>query len=180
MTWTSFHHRGEILRTVIEVADQRRDGRLPMDVEGVVESFDGELDLLCALQLRWHTRLAGRIEHELMSQPLDLEAAVVTAWHHAADAMPGVRAILDRHRAEPRDDAMARAMATSVAKERALLAVMAGCAAVDDRRAAAVGARIEERARESYRPGRAQQRASSTATDARPTLLNRIRAALAA
>ena len=39
MTWTSFHSRGEILRDVIAVANQRRDGLLPMDVDGVA---DGE------------------------------------------------------------------------------------------------------------------------------------------
>ena len=33
-----------------------------MDVEGVGEAFADELDLLGALQLRWHTRLAGHIE----------------------------------------------------------------------------------------------------------------------
>jgi hypothetical protein len=174
MTWTSFHNRGEILRTIIEVANQRRDGRLPMDVAGAREKFDGELDLLCTLQLKWHTRLAGRIERELMTQPLDLEAAVVDAWHGVADELPGVRAILDRHRAEPLDDDMARAMAKSVAKEHVLLAVMAGCAAVDDRLAASVGARIEERARATYRPALAET------PDERVSLLDRIRAVLAA
>ena len=77
MTWKSFHRRGEILRTVIATADASRDGVLPMDVEGVAETFGDELRLLGALQLRWHTRLAGRIERELMHQPMDLEGAVV-------------------------------------------------------------------------------------------------------
>jgi hypothetical protein len=35
MTWTTFHHRGEVLRTVTRTADDRRDGILPMDVAGV-------------------------------------------------------------------------------------------------------------------------------------------------
>jgi hypothetical protein len=174
MTWTSFHNRGEILRTVIDVANSRRDGRLPMDVDGVADKFDGELDLLCTLQLRWHTRLAGRIEHELMAQPLDLESSVVAAWRAVADEMPGVRAILDRHRAEPQDAAMALAMTKSVAKEHILLAVMAGHAAVADELAASVGARIEERARADHRP------VAAGPTEERPGLLERIRAALAA
>ena len=126
MTWTSFHHRGEILRTVINTADERHDGALPMDLDGVRETFADELDLLGALQLKWHTRLAGRIERELMNQPMDLEAAVVTAWHRTADELPGVRAILDRHRQRPTDDAMAEMIAKSLAKEHQLLAVMAG------------------------------------------------------
>ena len=77
MTWTSFHRRGDILRDVIAAADLRRDGVLPMDVDGVAETFGDDLDLLAALQLRWHTRLAGRIEREQMNQPMDLEHAVV-------------------------------------------------------------------------------------------------------
>jgi hypothetical protein len=174
MTWTSFHRRGEILRGVIDVAEARRDGRLPMDVEGVAEAFDDELDLLCALQLKWHTRLAGRIERELMTQPLDLEAAVIAAWQGAACELPGVRAILDAHRAEPRDAATDFALTTARAKEHVLLAVMAGQASVADALAAPVGARIEERARASHRP------APLPAPVQRPSLLDRIRAALAA
>ncbi|MGB0190543.1 MAG: hypothetical protein ACPF9W_06210 [Nocardioides sp.] len=84
MTWTSYRNRGEILRTVIATADARRDGLLPWDVEGVAESFGDELTLLGALQLRWHTRLAGRIERELMARPMAFEAAVVDAWRATA------------------------------------------------------------------------------------------------
>lgn len=174
MTRTSFHRRGEVLRDVIDVADARRDGCLPMDVAGVSDTFDDELDLLCALQLRWHTRLAGHIERDLMTEPLDLESAVVSAWHDAADELPGVRAVLERYRAEPQDEAMALAMTKAEAKEHILLAVMAGQASVSDELAAPVGARIAERARRSYRP-----RPFET-TRERPGLLGRIRAALAA
>lgn len=172
MTWTTYHNRGEILRTVIAVADQRRDGLLPMDVEGVLEKFDDELGLLAALQLRWHTRLAGRIDHALMAQPLDLEAAVVSAWHTTAAEMPGVRAILDHYIAEPRDARMATAMAKAVAKERIMLAVMAGRGGYADALAASVGAAIERRARASYVTPMVALR--------QPTLIERIRAALAA
>ena len=114
MTWKSFHHRGEVLRTVIAAADARRDGLLPMDVAGVTETFGDELDLLGALQLRWHTRLAGRIERELMRQPMDLEQRGGRPPGSAtADELPGVRAILDRYRADPLDAAMAEAMVKS-------------------------------------------------------------------
>jgi hypothetical protein len=147
MTWNAFRSRGEILRDVTAAADDRRDGTLPWDVAGVPAAFADELDLLGALQLRWHTRLAGRIERELMGQPLDLELAVVTAWRAAAHELPGIRAILDRHREEPLDGEMAGAMATATAKEHELLAVMAGRATLDDPRAARVGAEIEARAR---------------------------------
>jgi len=150
MTWTTYHNRGELLRDVIAVADQRRDGLLPMDLDGVVERFDDELGLLGALQLRWHTRLAGRIEHALMSQPMDLETAVVSAWQATAREMPGVRAILDRYRLEPTDQRMASAMRTAVSKEHIALAAMSGKGAYGDERAAPVGAAIEERARATY------------------------------
>jgi hypothetical protein len=174
VTWTSFHRRADVLRRVVDVANARRDGHLPLEVEGVAEAFDDPLDLLSALQLRWHTRLAGGIDRELAAEPVDLEAAVVAAWHRAADGLPGVRAVLDAHRAAPVDDAMREAIAKAVAKERILLAVMSGRAAVADALAAAVGARVEERARATYRP------ANPPAPAARTRLLDRIRAALAA
>lgn len=149
MTWTAFRTRGEILRDVSSTADSRADGTLPWDVEGVERVFADELDLLGALQLRWHTRLAGRIERELSSQPLDLEAAVVAAWRATARELPGVRAVIDRHREQPLDSEMAEAMSVAAAKERELLAVMAGRAGLGDPGAAQVGAEIEARARES-------------------------------
>ena len=126
MTWTALTSRGEILRTVSAVADERRDGALPTDVDGVAETFRDELDLLGALQLRWYTRLAGRIDHQLAEQPLDLEAAVVGAWRATADELPGIRAVLDHHREHPLDAEMHRAMTVATRKERERLAMMSG------------------------------------------------------
>jgi hypothetical protein len=150
MTWKSFHNRGEILRTVIATANVRRDGVLPMDVAGVTETFGDELTLLATLQLKWHTRLAGHIERELMTQPLDLQGAVEAAWGAAAADMPGVRAVLDHYRAEPLDAAMAKAMTKATAKEHMLLATMAGRSSVADASAVPVGAAIEARARHAH------------------------------
>jgi len=175
MTWTAPKSRGEILRDVSAAADERRDGVLPMDVDGAGEAFRDELDLLGALQLRWHTRLSGRIERELMHQPLDLERAVVTAWRATAEELPGIRAVVDHHREHPLDDAMAEALAVATRKERSWLAVMAGQAGLADPGAAHVGAAIEERARS----GRLRPRPSHRADDPRG-LLDRLRAALAA
>jgi hypothetical protein len=174
MTWKSFHRRGEILRTVIETTDRRRDGMLPLDVDGVAETFGDELSLLAALQLRWHTRLAGRIERELMHEPMDLEQAVVAAWQATAEELPGVRTVLDHYRAVPDDDAMAQAMAKAAAKEHVLLAVMAGRSSAHDATAARVGAAIEQEARSTRRP------APPAAEPEEHGLLGRIRAALAA
>lgn len=151
MTWDSFHRRGEVLRDVVATADTRRDGLLPTDVAGVTETFGDELTLLGALQLRWHTRLSGRIERELMNQPMDLEQAVISAWQGTVDELPGIHAIVDHYRAEPTSAAMAEAMAKSAAKERILLAVMAGRSSAGDPRAVRVGAQIEERARAARR-----------------------------
>ncbi|WP_134739472.1 hypothetical protein [Nocardioides sp. 503] len=176
MTWTTFHHRGEILRSVIRTADERRDATLPTDLDGVTETFRDELELLAALQLRWHTHLAGRIERALSDQPLDLDAAVEDAWADSADALPGVRLILDGYRSAPLDDDMGRAMAKATAKEHMMLAVMAGRSSVGDPAAAAVGARIEEAARLRHR-GRP---ATASVTDVRPGLLERLKAVVAA
>ena len=175
MTWNAFHSRGEILRTVTAAADERLDGRLPMDVDGVQEAFDDELDLLGALQLKWHTRLAGRIDRALMSQPLDLEAAVIGAWHATAQELPGVRLVLDHHREHPLDAAVADAMATAAAKEQIMLAVMAGRAGTESTGAAAVGARLESKARASRPPVR-----RSTQAHRAPRLLDRLKAVRAA
>jgi len=177
MTWTSFHRRGDVLRDVIAAADQRRDGELPRDVAGVSSVFADDLELLGALQLKWHTRLAGRIEREQLHQPMDLRSAVVRAWQRTADELPGVRAILDAHRAPPADEATEEIMRKSAAKEHVLLAVMAGLASAHDARAAVVGAAVEEEAKAAW---------SSPDPDGRrhlgerPTLLGRLKAALAA
>jgi hypothetical protein len=142
MTWTTFHRRGEVLRTVIGAADARRDGLLPMDVAGVSETFGDELGLLGALTLRWHTRLSGHLERALMHPPLDAVEAVVGAWQATADELPGIRLVLDHYRAAPLDDQMAAVLVTTTAKEQALLAAMAG---------RADGQSLEARARATHR-----------------------------
>lgn len=157
MTWKSFHNRAEVLRNVAEVADFRRDGVLPTDVEGVTEVFASDLALLGALQLRWHTRLNGQIERALVEQPMDLEGAVVAAWHRTHDEMPGIRAVIDHHRTSSEvSDEVAGAMRKAAAKEHMLLAVMAGQAGVvaggGEAASVRAGARIEGRARATYRP----------------------------
>lgn len=175
MTWKSFHTRGEILRTVIATANVRHDGVLPMDVAGVTETFDDELSLLAALQLKWHTRLSGHIERELMTQPLDLELAVETAWGAAADELPGVRRVLDHYRSEPLDAAMAQAMTKATAKEHMLLATMAGRASVQDASATPIGAAIETRARHARHGVR-----TLSVEKKQPSLLERLKAVVAA
>ncbi|RYP84137.1 hypothetical protein EKO23_16845 [Nocardioides guangzhouensis] len=181
MTWDAFHHRGDVLRTVTAEVDLRRDGSLPMDLPGVAETFRGELDLLATLQLRWHTRLAGRIERELGDQPLDLDSAVVDAWRATADQMPGVRAVLDRH-ADGAGDAAdrgeaAHVMAVATAKERQMLAVLAGrvSSTEPEPHGQRIGEELEDRARAGWtEPARGRRRVVAV------SFLDRLKAALAA
>ncbi len=179
MTWTSFHRRGDVLRDVIAAADQRRDGTLPRDVDGVSATFADDLELLGALQLKWHTRLAGRIEREQMHQPMDLQAAVVRAWQRTAEELPGIRAVLDAHRADPGDEATAEIMRKSAAKEHVLLAVMAGLASAAGRTRGR--RRRPHRGRGADRHGVVRRGRRLRPHDSeRPTLLDRLKAALAA
>ncbi|NHA00275.1 hypothetical protein G5V59_09645 [Nocardioides sp. W3-2-3] len=67
MTWKAYHNRGETLRAVIATSSVRRDGRLPMDVAGVSETFRDE------------TRPAGRAHAEVAHPSLR---------QHRADARP--------------------------------------------------------------------------------------------
>jgi len=69
---------------------------------------------------------------------------------------------------------MAAAMTRAEVKERAFLAVMAGRASASDAGAARVGARLEAAARADWRPQPVRLQPE------RPTLLHRLRAALAA
>ncbi|KRF17635.1 hypothetical protein ASG90_04500 [Nocardioides sp. Soil797] len=176
MTWEAFHQRGDILRSVVAEVGTRRDGILPMDLPGVAQTFRDELDLLGALQLRWYSRLTGRIESELSNQPMDLEAAVVTAWRATADELPGIREIQDHYRANPVDDRMAQALNKAAAKEHQMLAVMAGLVSAMevDHHGARVGARIEESARSGY------QLPAPMPAPGNVRFLDRLKAALAA
>ncbi|HEX4977257.1 MAG TPA: hypothetical protein VFV40_05260 [Nocardioides sp.] len=157
-TWDSIHRRGEVLRAVVDEANARRDGVLPTDLPGVAETFGDELSLVAALQLRWHTRLAGRIERALMDQPMDLETAVATAWRATAEELAGVRMILDSATAHPSSEEMAEALETAARKDWTMLAAMAGKAGPGDPGAPAVGRSVEERARALYRPDRTEPR----------------------
>lgn len=177
-----FPRRAEILRDVISAADERRDGLLPMEVDGVTETFGDELTLLGALQLRWHTRLAARIDDEQEHHPQSQENAVVLGWLGAAEDMPGIRVILDHHLAHPASIRMADAIAKATFKEHEMLALMAGRASAPGEMAASLGRTIELAARASYVP---RAPGSPTPTSSRPgsstpTLMQRLRAAWAA
>lgn len=181
MTWKAFHNRGEVLRSVIAAAAVRRDGILPMDVDGVAHTFRDELDLLSALQLKWHTRLSGNVERQLMAQPMDLQTRVMLGWKETADGLAGVRLIIDNYRENPTSDEMARAVAIATAKEHQYLAVMAGRSGLADTTSERIGAEIEAAARDMHRGVTAViTPADEEEPAARGSLLERLRAVIAA
>jgi len=147
MTWDAYHHREEVLRAVIAEADVRGDGTLPIELPGVTETFGDELALIGALQMRWHTRLSGTIDRELLDQPLDLESAVISVWRRTATELFGIRAILDAYSDAPTTEAMQNAVTKAQHQDWTLLAAMAGHASVTDRLTADVGRDIEAEAR---------------------------------
>ncbi|MFL6106778.1 MAG: hypothetical protein ACJ72D_08865 [Marmoricola sp.] len=176
MTWNAFHHRGEILQTVIDAADARLDGELPMNLPGVSETFHSELDLIGALSIKWHARLSGNIERELMHQPMDIEAAIVAAWRKTSAEAPGIRMIIDRYTESPSDPEMADALARVREKEWLKLASAAGLSSDESVAAARAGERVADKARAA-----ASAPATKTVdTVGPPSLVDRIRAVLAA
>ena len=176
-TWDAFHRRGDVLRAVAELADARRDGVLPLDAPGVPETFHDDLDLIAALQLRWHTRLGGRVEQALDDHPGDPESAVITGWRSTASELAGVRLVLDRALDEPPSDEVATTLRCARAKDWALLAAMAGRAGLSDAAAADAGRALEERARIAFRPTAPPRH---RADDAPGSLVGRLKAVLAA
>jgi hypothetical protein len=148
MSWTAFHSRGETLHAVVDAANANHDGILPMQVPGVAENFADEIDLVGALLLKWHARLSGNIERALMREPMDLEAAVASAWQTTAEQLPGVRLVIDRCTLWPETAEMATAMQRAREREWVRLATAAGLANGQDPHAAAAGRRVEELARQ--------------------------------
>ena len=182
MSWTAFHSRGETLRVVVDTANATRDGILPLQVPGVAENFADELDLVGALLLKWHARLSGNIERALMREPMNLEAAVASAWRTTAEQLPGVRLVIDRCMQSPATPEMAAAMERASEQEWVRLAAAAGLA--NDRGPAAVeaGRRVEELAREGLAMPVREHANDDTPGDPRPTesFVDLIKAVLAA
>ena len=147
MTWNAFHRRGEILRTVVDTADARRDGVLPMQLPGVAETF--------ARRARPARRPAAEVARPAVGQhraradgePMDLEDAVASAWLPDRDQLPGIRLVLDRYVESPNDPEMAAALDRAKEKEWCRLATAAGLANDEGPAAARVGRQIELKAR---------------------------------
>lgn len=166
--------RAETLRDVIAECDRRLDGLLPMDVDGVADTFRDEPTLLAALQLRWYTSLSHQLDVSVAELPDALEGAAVRGWRRTSRELPGVRLVLDHYAEHPTDDRMAAMVAKGLAKERQLLAVASGVTAPlapVDEETVLIGRALETRAREGYQPPN---------RPASPTLLGRLKAVLAA
>lgn len=184
MSWNRFHHRGEILRTVVDTADERCDGVLPTDLPGVAENFADELDLIGALQLKWQARLSGNIERCFVREPMDLESAVVGAWRETAQQLRGVRLVLDRCADQPSTPEVGRAVERAICLEQGRLAMAAGLASDHSAAAVMVGGRLETRARQDFeqaaRPLSVGPGTAKPADVRAVSLADRIKAALAA
>jgi len=186
MSWNDFHHREEVLRVVVDTANENRDGVLPMHVPGVTQNFTDELDLAGALLLKWNARLSGNIERALMREPMDLESAVAEAWRTAAEQLPGVRMVIDRCAEMPATPEMERAMNRAHDRESAYLAAAAGLSSGRSTASIEAGRRVERLARtgaalEVQEPERAPEPEPDQRPDApTETLADRIRAVLAA
>ncbi|WP_110239218.1 hypothetical protein [Nocardioides gilvus] len=172
MTWNS-PRRDEVLRAVVEEADRRLDGVVPMDVAGVQQTFRDADTLADVLYVRWQAALAAEVERALSEGPDDPEAAVVRAWRRTIRALPGVRMVLDTH-AEQASGARSEKIQRRRARQHQWLAQQAGLAPLIpgvDEEAVLLGADLEEAGRRYYVPGQ---------RPVRPPLLKRLRAALAA
>lgn len=150
MNWEAFHHRGDVLHSVIAEIGVHQDGTLPMDLPGVNQTFRDDLDLIGALQLKWSARLQGWLEREFADQPLDVEDAVLRAWRNTDTELAGLRAVLDHYTAHPTSKAMADALHRAQVKERTCLAANAGRLSFmdNDEDGNRIGAQIEAKARD--------------------------------
>lgn len=150
MTWNAYNRRKEVLREMLAIADRRRTSfpefgititDLLDTVDGGREVFANETELLFDLQMTWFQRLSGQMDRLVTEGVEAPELMAVTAWVNAAAQMPGARALLDAHRAEP-------ALQKAFAKEHVFLAASAGVPMhhpdLTDH-----GQRIQESARES-------------------------------
>ena len=183
MTWDAFHRRGDVLRAVVAEANRRRDGVLPMDLPGVAETFGDELDLVAALQLRWHTRLAGRIERALAGR------SPSTSRPRCVDRLARRRGRAGRRPRDPRRAARrARPPPSSATALRSADRKDRRAAGRDGRprqrrrprRRRGSAARLEEKARAAYDPTARRAAPAPPRTTGPPSLLGRLKAHLAA
>ena len=115
-----------------------------------------------------------------MAQPMDLESAIATAWAKSSAEAPGIRLIIDRYTESPSDPEMAAALAKAQTKEWLKLASAAGLASDESASAARAGEQVEKRARAATAPLGAAWTPVNIDEAVTPSLVDRIKAVLAA
>ncbi|WP_375002882.1 hypothetical protein [Aeromicrobium sp. CTD01-1L150] len=175
MTWDAYNRRKTALRDMLALADRHEDVKLAHLIEtvpGAREAFDDPRIALFDAQMAFVQRVRGRVDmmlgDGLQNESVRHEEAVVQAWAEVAQSMRGARKLLDA--AEAEGD-----LAKAFAKERAMLATMAGVPALhpdlDDH-----GARLRAAARERV----AEHQALDALSEPRGGIIGRLRDALAA
>lgn len=175
MTWDAYNRRKTALRDMLALADRHDDATLETlldTVPGAREAFDDPRIALFDAQMLFVQRVRGQVDMSL-GDGLDDEAvahedAVVDAWATAAEQMPGARVLLDE--AEAEGD-----LTKAFAKERALLATMAGVPPLHPD-LQAHGARLRDLAREQV----GRRREESLPEIPRGGFMDRLRSVLAA
>jgi hypothetical protein len=175
MTWDAYHRRKDLLREMLTLADLDHDLTLT-DLLDVVDPqrsvLEDETAALFEIQMAWFQRLSGHIDRLTTEGAETPEMVAVAAWAAAASDLPRARALLDAHRDAP-------ALAKAFAKERAFIGASAGVPANHpDRFGHAeriIAAARDEAARVAESP-----RTESIAGEQRPSLMARLRSALAA
>lgn len=140
--------RATVLHAVINEILTSQNGKLPSNVNGLEELFDGVDDLTNSLLLRWHTRLVASLERGIANDPVDRTEAVIEAWRHATWIYWGVRLVIDELTTDPPTECVARAIAVTARNDWATMAIAAGLASGFDEPAVRIGHRLEMEARE--------------------------------
>ncbi|SEM28803.1 hypothetical protein [Rhodococcus maanshanensis] len=93
MSWNDFHARGAVLQLVMERARvDPGDPGLFVDLPDMEKLFGGPDGVLLALEHRWTTHLAAKLD-----QAIEDGAPPNTAWNELTAEQPVLRAVLDRY-----------------------------------------------------------------------------------
>jgi hypothetical protein len=93
VSWNDFHARGAVLQLVLERARvDPGDPGLFVDLPDIQKLFGGPDGVLLALEHRWTTHLAAKLD-----QAIEDGAPPNTAWNELTAEQPELRAVLDRY-----------------------------------------------------------------------------------
>lgn len=128
MSWDDYYRRRDLLNTVLSRAASDPSAALPFsEVEGAVEEFGDERQLLLALYYRWNQLLAGNLRNAVCGpEDTDVEPeseatdAVTAAWRKTVSEQPVLRAVLDAN-----IDRYPSTLVPSLESEQRLLALSA-------------------------------------------------------